>query len=166
MILIAVVVKLYEVWRAKSWLQAEGKVLASRVATQVKSRAFEESGDTQFETIPLVEYEFRIGSQTHRGTRITIGEKVPDSEIEETLARYPVGKAVTVFYNPKNPKQCLLERDLPISNKMFAVGTGLLVLIFVGGPLLLYFGYWNGLDWIRPHMANPKHAPFVTAKRK
>jgi hypothetical protein len=62
--------------------------------------------------IPLVAYTFSVGGQEYRGERIALGE-VGASEIDEMLTKYPVGKDVTVFYDPANPKNCVLERGIP-----------------------------------------------------
>jgi hypothetical protein len=33
--------------------------------------------------------------------------------VAETLARYPVGTVVTVYYNPNRRGEAVLERDMP-----------------------------------------------------
>jgi hypothetical protein len=159
LILVAVVVKMWEIWKAKSWLAAEGKVIASRVQTRTIES---DTGDSSVINEPFVQYEFKVGSQKYRGTRITIGEKISNSDLEPILARYSVGKAVTVYYDPADPKKCLLERDLGMSKTTLAAGFGVLMLVFVGGPLALAFGYFNGLEWFKSHLANPRQAPIVT----
>jgi len=164
LVLIAFAVKLWEIWKAKRWLTAEGKVIASRVKSQVRTRPSGDfdTSDTEVENQPFVQYEFRIASQKHIGTRIAIGEKIPSVELKSTLARYPVGKAVTVYYDPADPKKCVLERELPFSNTTMWIGLGVVMLVFVGGPLLFAFSYFNGVEWFKSHLANPRQAPLVT----
>src|SRR5205085_810590 len=38
-----------------------------------------------------------------------------------------------------------------------------LMLFFVGGPLLAAAAYFNGVAWLKAHLANPGRAPFVAA---
>ena len=163
LILVAVAVKLWEVHKAKSWLSAPGKVIASRVESHKKKPG--EPGydfnDTEVSNEPYVEYEYKVGQQTHRCHRIIIGEKTADFELEEILARYPVGASVTVYYNPANPAQAVLERDLPA--KLMFWGVGCLMLFFIGGPLIAVFSYFNAVDWLKAHIADPTRAPFVAA---
>ncbi|MFI5001861.1 MAG: DUF3592 domain-containing protein, partial [Reyranellales bacterium] len=66
---------------------------------------------TTVTTVPAVEYEFSAGGQTWRGNRIGIGDDAGGSNIEATLQRYPVGAAVSVYYDPRHPQSCLLERN-------------------------------------------------------
>ena len=57
--------------------------------------------------------QYTVAGRTYRGTRVSIGEDMGNFEVAETIARYPVGKAVTVYYNPNKREQAMLERDLP-----------------------------------------------------
>jgi hypothetical protein len=63
--------------------------------------------------VPAVEYEFSVSDRTYRGARIAIGDDSGGANIEATLARYPVNKNVTVYYEPADPNNCVLERDVP-----------------------------------------------------
>lgn len=161
LILVAVAVKLWEIREASRWPETSGKVLASRV----RSRKNEPSdpgynfGDTEVTNEPFVEYEYTVGGRKYRCSRITIGEKIAGTELEEVLGRYPVGKAVTVFYDPARPERALLERTLPMG--MMAQGLGCLMAFFVGGPLIAALLYFNALGWLRTRIADPGRAPLV-----
>lgn len=162
LILVALVVKLVEVRRVKRWPETTGKVVASRV----QSRRNEQGDpgydfhDTEVTNEPFVQYEYAVGSQKYRCSRIDIGEKTSGFELEAILDRYPVGAEVTVYYNPADPSKAMLERDLP---RVAYLGMGCLLVVFVGGPLLAMLVYHNSLDWLKPHLANPQSAPFVAA---
>lgn len=161
LILVAFIVKMVEVHKAKRWLVTEGKVLISRVerVNATGNPKFQPTSPVTNE--PLVEYEYVVDGQKHRCRRISIGEKIPACELESTLAKYPVGAKVTVYYDPGNPDKALLERDLPMG--MMMGGLGCLMLLFVGGPILAVVAYFNGLDYLRNHVVDPKKAPFVAA---
>jgi hypothetical protein len=162
-LILAVVVKLREVQRAKAWPSALGKIIVSEVGSR-KLRPGEPGYDvsgTGVRNEPNVQYEFMAAGQKQRGNRITIGEKTSVYELEGLLSRYPVGKEVTVYFDPAHPAQAVLERDLPMG-KLLA-GVGCLLAFFIGGPLLAMFFYFNGLEWLKPYLANPERAPFVTA---
>lgn len=162
-IIIAMVVKFWEVYKAKSWLPVKGKVLKSKVQShknQPGDMGYNFS-DTEVRNDPLVEYEYVVANQKYRCSRITIGERTSEFELEGILARYPAGAEVTVFYNPKDPKQAVLERDLPMG--IMLAGGGCLLLFFIGGPLIAAFIYFNGVGWLEKHLANPARAPMVAA---
>ena len=58
-------------------------------------------------------YEYSVSGQTLSNNRVSIGEDLGNFQVAETLARYPVGAAVTVYYNSRHPREAVLERDLP-----------------------------------------------------
>ena len=75
------------------------------------------------------------------------------------LKRYPVGKAVTVYYDPARPERALLERTLPVGK--VAQGLGCLMALFVVGPLIAVFFYYNAVAWLETRVANRGRAPLV-----
>jgi hypothetical protein len=161
-IIVAVVVKLIEVRKASRWPATTGTITNS-IVKAIKNKpgdAGYDFSDTEVFNQPFVEYEYAVNGRKLRGNRITIGEKISGFEIESTLARYPVGAAVTVYYDPANPKNAVLERDLP---KIVFAGVGCLLLFFIGGPLVAAAMYFHGVDWLKAHIANPDRAPFVAA---
>ena len=58
-------------------------------------------------------YEYTVSGQKLRNDRVSIGEDLGNFEVAETIARYPVGTVVTVYYNPRRPRDAVLERDAP-----------------------------------------------------
>lgn len=162
LILVAVAVKYWEIRQASRWPATPGKVVASQVKSRSKQQGdmgYNES-DTNLENYPFVEYEFEVNGKKYRSSRYTIGEKTSDYELEDILNRHPVGTAVTVYYDPTNPKNAVLERTFP--TWVFAAMGGLIA-FFVAAPLFAWWLYAYVVDWIRPHLANPRNAPFVTA---
>ncbi len=162
LLIVAIVTKLWEVRQASRWPSAEGKVIASRVEsrTRLPGDPAYDFDDTEVTNEPLVEYEYHVGGRKYRGKRITIGEKTSSYELESLLARYPVGTAVTVYYDPANPQTAVLERDFPAS--VWAIGVGCVV-ASIAVPLLAAAIYFHGVDWLKPYLANPDRAPFVAA---
>jgi hypothetical protein len=110
LILAAVTSKLIETRRAARWTQTSGRIVKSGVET--RRHQFPDSPVT-VTNVPAVEYEFTVLGQKCRGTRISIGEDSGGTNMEATLQRYPVGAVVNVYYDPANPKNCVLERDVP-----------------------------------------------------
>src|SRR5262245_27079997 len=67
LILVAVLVKAVDVRRARNWTMTQGRVMRSKV----EARRHRFGGDqTTVRNEPLVEYEFTVGGQRYRGTRI------------------------------------------------------------------------------------------------
>jgi hypothetical protein len=148
LLIVAIIVKFWEVHKAKSWPSTTGKVVISEVQALKKEPGDlgHNMGDTNITNEPRVEYNFQVDGRTYRGRRVTIREKTADFELEPILARYPVGASVTVYYDPTNPQNAVLERDLP--GGVMLAGGGCVLLFFIGGPLLALFFYFNGVKWL------------------
>ncbi len=83
--------------------------------------------------LPKVEYEYQVLGQTYTGSRLAFGAEkgyYTRQQAEEAIARYPEGAPVTVYYNPENPAEAVLERKANHS----------LVLILAGASFLLLAG--------------------------
>lgn len=130
---VAVVAKMLEVRRASGWSTAVGRIVKSSTAAERHRSAGEA---TTVKTMPAVEYEFSVGGRKVRGNRIGIGEDSGGANTGATLRRYTVGAAVTVYYDPANPKNCVLERGVPEG-----VGKGLAIIV---GFVIVLVGvvYW------------------------
>jgi hypothetical protein len=101
--ILAVASKLIEQRQARSWTQTSGRIVRSQVET--KRHRFEGEAET-VKNVPAVEYEFTVGDRTVRGVRIGVGDDAGGANIEATLARYPVGATVSVYYDPRDPTRC------------------------------------------------------------
>ena len=127
--------KLAEVKSAAVWRQASGRI--TRSASEADHHKF--SGEaTKVQNLASVTYEFSVDGRNYTGSRISIGEAA-SVNIEDTLRRYPVGAIVTVYYDPANPRNCALERNLP---KDFRKGLAAIIAVAVAAA----FG--AGLYWL------------------
>jgi hypothetical protein len=73
---------------------------------------------TRTDYSPRIEYEYTVGTETHRGDRIQFGGPRGTSEAIALsfVQRYPLGAEVQVAYDPANPGCCTLERETPRSS--------------------------------------------------
>ncbi len=116
LIVFAAIYKHLEVRAASDWPSVPGKVVISKPETRdvrVIDGNREEGHYYEERNFANVTYEYVIAGQTYRNNRVTIGEDRGNFEVAETLARYPVGTAVTVYYNPNRRNEAVLERDMP-----------------------------------------------------
>lgn len=133
----------YEKWRevkaASTWTKGTAKIVrsGSRILTREDSEGRKTEG-----RVPAIEYEFSVGLKPMRGTRISIGEIMPDSpEVEAALKRYPQGASAPVYFDPKDPRRCVLERDPPASFTTIFGVVGALAAI-AGGAALWFTRHW------------------------
>ena len=85
------------------WTRTEGRVLAS----SVEGTPLESSRTYH----PLIVYEYRLQGLVLHGTRLTSGDHAFSryTEAQAVVNRYPVGRAVTVYYNPFSVTEAVLE---------------------------------------------------------
>jgi hypothetical protein len=107
LLLVAAGSKLIELRQAKSWVATTGRILSSGVET--RRRHFQNEPE-ELKDVPAVKYEFKVGGRTIDGTRVSIGDE-GGLDMEAVLRRYPAGAEITVYYDPRDPTRCVLERD-------------------------------------------------------
>jgi hypothetical protein len=90
----------------QTWLSTTGTVLMSSVQTSHSGRSHS--------TYPVVVYSYAVNGQSYQSQRIKAGEQFLNVRVagqaQATVARYPIGASVTVYYDPANPAECALER--------------------------------------------------------
>jgi hypothetical protein len=91
---------------AQSWASTMGTVLMSTIQIKRTSRSRSE--------IPVVVYQYQVNGTAYQGQTIKAGEQFFNVRVmgqaQATIARYPVGAQVMVYYNPANPAESVLER--------------------------------------------------------
>jgi hypothetical protein len=151
-----VAVKLADVRRAKSWSETAGRVVVSTV----KARHHQFAGEpTTVRNEPLIRYEFTVADKLYRGSRIAIGDDSGGANTEATLERFPEGATVTVYFDPADPTNCVLERGVPDG-----VARGCAVLLALAATLVGagYFLLTTGLRVLAQHVP-PGRAPITMA---
>ena len=123
---------------AARWPTTTGTILSSVAEAR---RTLVPSGRGQTVTVwsPVVEYSYRAQGRDYHGTRLAFGADVAGAQAlaEETVARYPVGREVTVHFDPANPAFAVLEPRVT-----FAWPTLLLTIAFFAAAL--FFSGWRG----------------------
>ena len=100
-----------------AWRQAQGQILHSEVKKEYlrSGRGPGTSGTTGDITIyrPRIEYHYDYHGTSYQSKRIiTVDINWPKKEAEAAVARYPVESSVTVWVNPENPRQAVLEKGI------------------------------------------------------
>ena len=142
LILAVAVYKTLQVRAAREWPSAGGKVVVSRAEVRkVKVMDSDRQEGHRFEERNFAEivYEYSVAGRKLRNNRVSIGEDLGNFQVAETIAKYPVGAAVTVFYNRLHPDQAVLERDLPKGLwGCLGIGTAIVLAIVFGSAIGLH----------------------------
>lgn len=111
---------LYRHKQIAGWPGADGRVLESFV-----------EGDVSHNKEPRIKYEYRVRDRHYVNDRICPQGRIATSGqcAEQLVNRYPVDRPIMVFYNPKNPAESALEKQLPFWVALLKLGTGLVLFI-------------------------------------
>jgi hypothetical protein len=160
LIIFAAIYKYLEVRRASLWPSVPGRVVVSMSEKRSIDTGGADSTDTEIRNFAKVVYEYKIATKTYRCDRVSVGENLGNFLVAETLAKYPIGKAVTVYYNPNNRAEAVLEREIPPS---IWKGVIIIVLVLAGVILGAIFGFKGLARLLEVTIPNTEKAPFVTA---
>jgi hypothetical protein len=104
---------------SQSWPATPGKVTESGTATATQRTS---RGRTMVSHSSVVHYTYQVAGQDYTGTAVEFGDQQRfQSAAEAVGARYPAGKAVTVYYDPASPGRAVLERALTFSTYVWLV---------------------------------------------
>jgi hypothetical protein len=122
---------------SRRWPWVDGVVTGSRVVRRVSQG----TGDDESESIsyvPTIEYRYELNGQHYSGSRIAFAERGYGSHggAERSLAKYPLGGAVKVMYDPAKPGSAVLECRNPLAWVMLTVGIVILAVAVVLGVVL------------------------------
>jgi hypothetical protein len=153
--------KSLQVRAAREWPSAAGKVVVSRAQvreTRVIDSDREDGYRTEQRNFANIIYEYSVAGQKLRNDRVSIGEDLGNFQVAETIAKYPVGAVVTVYYNPLHPKEAVLERDLPKGLwGCLGIGTAITLTIVLGSA----FGLNKMSEFFSARLVDPKLSPLV-----
>jgi Protein of unknown function (DUF3592) len=138
----AAVYKTLQVRAARAWPSVAGKVVVSGAEMRdVRVMDSEREGGfrTEQRNFANIVYEYPVAGKKLRNNRVSIGEDLGNFGVAETIAKYPVGAIVTVYYNPRHPNEAVLERDLPKGLwGCLGVGTVIVLAIVFGSAIGLH----------------------------
>jgi hypothetical protein len=92
---------------AQSWPSTTGVILSSQLVWEYRSHGRREQ-EAQ------VIFQYQVNGQSYQSHTVRAGEEVLRARLpgqaQAIVARYPAGAQVTVYYDPANPKDGVLER--------------------------------------------------------
>jgi hypothetical protein len=133
---------------SRGWPQTTGRVETS----EIEMRSSSEGGSSPY---PHVIYSYSVNGQPLQNDGIQPGGNVGGMVAYKIIKKYPAGAQVTVFYNPQNPSDALLERDVPGYVRWLWVA-----LVFINAticccgilPIVSAAGFQNGMQWGAPYL--------------
>lgn len=115
-ILLAAMVKWQKIAAARHWQATVGRIVSSQAeARLVRKSPIGENmvENSEIRNFAAVTYAFNVGRAKFHGNRLSFGTDTGNAGVTEALKRYPEGMEVTVYYDPSDPENCVLDRDPP-----------------------------------------------------
>ena len=163
LILAVAVYKTLQVRAAREWPSTLGKVAVSAAEVRkVRVIDSDREGGHCFEerNFANIVYEYSVSGNKLRNNRVSIGEDLGNFEVAETITKYPVGSIVTVYYNPRYPRDAVLERDLPKGLwGCLGIGTAIALAVLFGAMI----GFKRLSEVAGANLANPQASVPVVA---
>ena len=96
---------------SRNWPSVEGRIDSSHVGRVASSRGGRSSTSNYK---PEIKYSYSVKGNSYAGSHIGFGVPILGWQFgaEQVVARYPTGAARTVYYDPQNPAQAVLERKM------------------------------------------------------
>jgi len=117
-----------------SWPSTVGTVTESTIE---ESYSRDEDGHRQTHFKPVVKYNYQVVGSTFTGDKIAFGMGSSGNfkSAQQTIANYPIGKQVTVYYNPEKPEEGVLERRAASFKTLLVIGIVFLVVSACAGVI-------------------------------
>lgn len=112
--------------QSKDWPVAKGSVIQSEIRESRRTSGSGSNRRTVVEHLPEVVYNYNVEGQSYRSSRITFGA-VNKLNARKTVARYPKGKRIDVFYDPQKPDQAVLEPGADPTFSIVFIGIGVVL---------------------------------------
>ncbi len=122
-----------ELAQGKNYVQTGGEIIRSKI--HVSS-----SSDGTSYTV-LVEYGYKVGDEAYVSDRITFGRMkvgLSRKRANEQIGQFPTGEQVPVFYDPEDPQQAVLIRN--VSPMRIWLTVFITPFVLIGGYMI-----WNTL---------------------
>lgn len=110
-------------WSMRRWAATQGEV---RSSDALRFQEYRVGGGAMYR--PEILYAFSVDGTEYTGVRRTLltWQTSGSQPAEEVVARYPVGKKVTVYYDPRNPRESILIRESALPSAILVTAVGLL----------------------------------------
>jgi hypothetical protein len=102
-------------YASQSWPSIQGTVMKCEVSFPGGGRGFR-GGGTELRTELNISYFFEVDGKPYTGTEFDAGSgSLTGADIQAMTRQHPPESKITIFYDPSNPRSCLLEPGIRIS---------------------------------------------------
>lgn len=125
---------LYKNIQVKKWLQTKGTIISSSI--EISKSPINKKYDDCYR--PSVSYNYIINNISFISNRIYFGDKIFTSfslNSEGIIEKFPIGKSITVYYNPVNQEEATLTAGIKLHQIIYALVS---ITTIIMGILILF----------------------------
>ena len=113
---------------SRAWPAIAGRLIDAQVSHHTST---DSDGDTSHHYTPKIRYSYQVAGQYYEGNKIGFGFQQSYSsqaKAQAALSRFPPSGEVSVYYDPQNPAEAVLERKAGGSTASWMIGIVFLVI--------------------------------------
>lgn len=104
---------------SNDWPQAQGEVVSSELVQRSRTHR---SGKRITVHSAKVNYVYHVDGKPFASHQLKWADRHGSSQVEaDMLSQYPAGASVTVFYNPDNPAEAVLQKGISLDHILIGV---------------------------------------------
>ena len=131
--------ELRSIWECRNWPTVPGVIVSSKVVEtdrlETNTLPDRKGMTSRFVYLPTITYNYTVEGTEYRSSQVFLWMDAEDFHQPDTageiVARYPVGKEVTVHYEPGNIGEAVLETSIKFTHVAFPLIGILFVLLGV-----------------------------------
>ena len=128
--------ELRSIWECRNWPTVPGIIRSSKVAEtdrmETNTLPNRKGMVSRFVYLPTIAYNYTVEGKKYRSNKVFLWIDAEDfhkpDNAREIVDRYQVGKEVTVYYNPDNIEEAVLETKIRFVHLVFP-GIGILFIL-------------------------------------
>jgi hypothetical protein len=124
---------------SQDWGRGEGRILTAEVERDVRR---DENGKS-VTYIPHVKYAYQVDGQDYQGDQIGFGTPKFSMarKANAIIDQYPVGGQISVFYNPLDPDEAVLDQVIFRPNSYLVIGISMILVMLIVIGMLIFWWY-------------------------
>jgi len=119
--------ELRSIWECRNWPTVPGVIMSSKVVKtdrmETNTRPGGKGMTSRIVYLPAVSYKYEVDGRQYRSDRVFLWMKSEDyhdpKNARKIVGRYPQGKGVTVYYDPEDHLQAVLETKIRLTHFLF-----------------------------------------------
>lgn len=128
--------ELRSIWECRNWPTVPGIIMSSKVVKtdrlETNTLPNRKGMVSRIVYLPTVAYNYTVEGRKYHSNKVFLWMDAEDfhkpKNAKKIVDRYPVGKEVTVYYNPENIGEAILETKIKFTHTVFP-GIGVLFVV-------------------------------------